>query len=497
MVSSTRATAKAEGLRGWLALLTLAALIIALRGLTLLFDHSMHSIDGALQTWFALDNFSQANQLGSDFQSYLGITMILALLPVYFLLGETLYASTFAANAMVVTGAFASACSIAWFLRGVRPGQRWLLAILLVFVFYYALRLASDGISYPYPASLDPGVSLRPLRGFLPFFVLPFFVILLRKTLRDEKLLAGAALGMIAGAGLLWSNDAGIPLVIAMVLALAMALHHRGLLLVKTLLAFGLGTAVSSVAILMLLSHGEPGPWLRYNFTYVAGDQFWYFGPWDRSARIFGLTDLPNILRQGQPLSSASLVVLIGCVLFEMIRRMRGRGSPIRGAAFIFVGSSVIGTALLPQIGGHIGAEYNHITFVFGACAPLIVGQRALFRISKPALRKLGTLAPVLAVGAAALFMLAIEAGRLAVTATNTDRVVYIDRLGFYVTRELAADLEAMRHLSARWETQPIRNDRKLLSGLHFRTRYRCADRKPGAGRIPDSCPGASEPESF
>ena len=57
----------------------LVAAIVTLRGNALLYDHSLNSIDGAMQTWFALDNFADGKQLGSDFQSYLGITVILGL----------------------------------------------------------------------------------------------------------------------------------------------------------------------------------------------------------------------------------------------------------------------------------------------------------------------------------------------------------------------------------------------------------------------------------
>lgn len=450
--------------RGGLALVAVAALVLLMRGLVLLFDHSLNSIDGALQTWFALSNFAHGEQLGTAFQSYLGITMVVALLPVYAALGQTLFASTMAANTLVVAGAFAAAYGTVWMCRGVPPRRRWQATLLLVFLFYSALRIAAETVGRPYPVSFDPGVSLRPLRGFLPFFVLPFFVLLLRRVRRDGRAAAGALLGLVAGAGLLWSNDAGIPLVIAAALGIVMALHGRAALMVKTLAAFGAGTAVSAAGILMLVTHGHPGPWLRYNFQDVAGDQFWFFAPWDRSTRILGVADLPNILSGGEPLATASLVLLTSAVLVAIVRRLRGRGSPIRGAAFIFVGAAVIGTALIPQIGGHIGPEYNGVTFVLGACAPLILSERVLFRLAKPVMRRADARLPGLVAGLAALAMVGIEAGRLAATWAKSDRVVYVAALGFHVTRAYAADLQAMRRLSDDWRTRPIRNDRKLLS---------------------------------
>ena len=451
-----------------LALAGLTALIICLRGLTLIFDHSLNSIDGALQTWFALDNFAHGEQLGVQFQSYLGITMIAALLPVYLVAGQTLFASTLAANSMVVAGAFASGWAIAWMIRCVPAHHRWGGAILIVFIFYYVGSLSGNAIGLPYPATLDPGVSLRPLRGFLPFLVLPLFVLLLRRILREQSAAAAVWLGLIAGVGLLWSNDAGIPLVLALALGLVMALHHRIFLLVKTLGLFAAGTAASAGAVLMLVTQGKPAGWLQYNFSDVAGDQFWFFAPWDRSTRILSLTDLPNILLHGELLSTASLMLLIGCVLWAMVARLRKRGSPVRGSAFVFVGASVIGTALIPQIGGHIGAEYNATTFVLGICAPLIIGQRAVLRWAKPVLRNAFPAKTAVGIGVAvcvaALAMAGIEAGRFVSVWANTDRTTYDAALGFHVTPEYAADLAAMRQLARGWDAQGIPQDRRLLS---------------------------------
>ena len=453
------------GAWGWWVLAGLAGLICALRAGVLLFDHSLNSIDGALQTWFALDHFAAGDQLGTAFQSYLGITMVLALLPMFVAFGQTLFASTLAANVAVVAGAFGAACATIWLIRAVPPNARWQAAVVLVFGFYYAASLAGEAIGLRWPARFDPGVSLRPLRGFLPFLVLPFFVVLVRRVLLSRRALpGGVALGLIAGAGLLWSNDAGIPLVLALVLGLVTALHRHMALLVRTLAAFGLGVVTSAGVILLAVTHGAPGPWLTYNFRDVAGDQFWFFAPWDRSTRILGPGDLPNLLRNGEPLSTASLIVLTLCVLWAMLQRLRGRGAPVRTSAFVFVGASVIGTALVPQIGGHIGAEYNAITFVLGACAPLIVAPAGMWRRAGGVLRAVSPRQVAVLTGLAALAMAGIEAGRFASVATNSDRTVHDAALGFHVTPEYAADLAAMRQLAAAWDAAGIPQDRRLLS---------------------------------
>lgn len=452
--------------RGFAALAAVALAVVALRGGVLWHDHSLNSIDGALQTWFAAENFARWQQLGTAFQSYLGITMVLVLLPVFILFGKTLFASTLAAQAAAVAGAFATCLACAWLIRPVPPAWRWQAAMVLAFGFYCAGPMVAGVAGLAWPATLDPGVSLRPLRGALPFLVLPFFVLFVRRALRGRSgVVAGALLGAVAGLGLLWSNDAGLPLVLALSGALVLALHQHRAILARMLAGFALGTAGSAGALLLAVTHGAPGPWLQYNFRDVAGDQFWFFAPWERSTRILGVGDLPNILRHADPLAAASLILLTACVLWAALQRLRSRSAPVRGSAFVLVGASVLGTALIPQIGGHVGAEYNGITFVLGACAPLIVWGRGLLRLAGPVLRRALTPTAVTALAVlAALAMVGIEAQRLVSIRASTDRTAYDPALGFHVTPEYAADLNAMRRLAADWDARGIPADRRLLS---------------------------------
>jgi hypothetical protein len=451
--------------RGFAALAGVFVVLASLRGAWLLHAHSLDSLDGALQTWFALDHFARGEQLGTAFQSYLGVTMVLALLPVFVAGGKTLFASTLAAYTLVLAGAFAASYACAWLIRPIPPAKRWQAALVLLALFYYAGPLAGQASDIVWPATLDPGVSLRPLRGALPFLVLPYFVVLVRRVWLEGRALAGGLpLGLVAGAGLLWSNDAGIPLVIALAGALVLALWQTPALLAKTLAAFGLGVTVSAGAILMGVTHGAPGAWLQYNFRDVAGDQFWFFAPWDRATRILSPADLPQILAIADPLAALSLVVLALCVTIAAFQRLRGRSAPVRGSALVFVGASVLGTALAPQIGGHVGAEYNGITFVLGACAPLILAPAGLWRRARGAFRAVSPRQVAALTGVAVLAMVGAETARLATSPERAERTVYDPALGFHVTPAYAADLAAMRKLAAVWDAAGIPANRRLLS---------------------------------
>ncbi|MCL9997839.1 MAG: hypothetical protein NBV68_00510 [Erythrobacter sp.] len=451
--------------RGFAALGGVFAVLAALRGGWLLHAHSLNSIDGALQTWFAADHFARGEQLGTAFQSYLGITMVLALLPVFVGFGKTLFASTLAAYTLVLAGAFACSYACAWLIRPIPPRTRWQAALVLLFLFYFAGPIGGHASGIAWPATLDPGVSLRPLRGALAFFVLPFFVVLVRRVVLESHALAGGLpLGLVAGAGLLWSNDAGIPLVIALAAALVLALWERPVLLAKTLAMFGLGVAASAGATLLAVTHGSPGPWLRYNFRDVAADQFWFFAPWERATRILSPADLPQILAHADPLAALGLVVLALSLAFAAVQRLRRRSAPVRGSAFVFVGASLLGTALVPQIGGHVGAEYNGITFVLAACAPLIALPAGVWRRARCVLRLATPRHLTVLTSVAALAMVGAETARLAALPERAERTVFDPALGFHVTPEYAADLAAMRKLAAGWDAAGIPAERRLLS---------------------------------
>ncbi|MBU7578932.1 MAG: hypothetical protein KAF27_00445 [Porphyrobacter sp.] len=466
--------------RGFAALAGVFVLLAGLRAALLLHEHSLNSIDGALQTWFALDHFGRGEQLGTAFQSYLGITMVLALLPLFAVGGKTLFASTLAAYTLVLAGAPASSYACAWLIRPIPPARRWQAALVLLFLFYYAGAMAGKAAGLTWPATLDPGVSLRPLRGALPFLVLPFFVVLVRRVVLEGRAVAGGLpLGLVTGAGLLWSNDAGIPLVIALATALVLALWPRPALLLRTLAAFAPGVMASAGAILLAVTHGAPGPWLQYNFRDVPGDQFWFFGPWERSTRILSPADLPQILAHADPLSALSLVVLAASVAFAALQRLRARSAPVRGSAFVFVGASLLGTALLPQIGGHVGAEYNGITFVAGICAPLIVMPARMWRRARGLLRLVGPSRLAVLTGAAALAMTGSEAARLAASPARAERTAYDRALGFFVTPAHARDLAAMRRLTAAWEAAGVPQNRRLLSAYTSPLDIAAAARSP------------------
>ena len=70
--------------------------------------------------------------------------MVLALLPVFFAFGQTLFASTLAASVAVVACAFGAGYATVWLIRAVPAQGRWQAAMVLVFGFYYAAPLVAE-----------------------------------------------------------------------------------------------------------------------------------------------------------------------------------------------------------------------------------------------------------------------------------------------------------------------------------------------------------------
>ena len=425
-------------------------LCAVLRGVLVKVDHSLFSIDGAMQTWFALEGFASGGRLGHEFQSYLGVTLILFLLPMYLVFGRTLFASSLAANTAVLAGLVAALYAPLRLLRGIAPATLWLVVAALFSAYH---------------APLETGHSLRPLRWALPFLMFPLILPLLRRMARGEAAMPGMLAGFVAGAGLLWSNDAGIPAVIALGVAILLCGRGGAPCAAVRVAGYGVGTVAAAAGILMIVTGGAPGGWLAYNFVAVPGDQIWYFGPWERESRILTLWDLRHIPLEMNEFNLLVMVVLLVCLTVAILRLLRGRCAPARTAALVFLGLSCIGTAILPQIGGHIEAGYSAGVVPIGLAAPILVWQRQLIRLLRRVPRRLRP-GPGL-IGAVAIVVtlagLGFAARHTAQVVERTSVRIMVPELGFTVPPAFAGDAAALRRLGADLEAAGVPPDQRLL----------------------------------
>lgn len=432
------------------ALMVVLALF-GLRAVEIYWQHPLGSIDGAMQTWVSVDAFASGEQLGQDFQSYLGITMMLFLIPLFLLGGGTLFASTLSAHFAVFLGVSATLFGLLGLIRGMRPATRWLLFALLFALLFFS------------PLS-EPGNSLRPLRWALPFFLLPFVLVLLRRIGEGPLVLPALGTGLAAGVALLWSNDAGIPTFASLLFALLLFGVGR-----RSLLALGLvllGAAVSAGLILAIVTHGAPSGWFTYNFLAVPRDQIWYFAPWRRETRVLEPQDLWLIFAAMRGRTLVVFLLLCGSIAVALLYRALGRGDPVVLSAFVFLGLSTLGIVLLPQIGGHITSGYNWGVLLIGLAGPIIVFQHHLpalqdrfVRLRPPRWAIFATLCVTAILGATAL----AARQALDLVAASRDRI-YVPELGFPVAPATADDAVALRRLRALLDAAGVPDNRRLLS---------------------------------
>jgi hypothetical protein len=185
----------------------------------------------------------------------------------------------------------------------------------------------------------------------------PFTVAVLALTWRwwqrgeaDGDRRRSAVVGVAAGLGALWSNDAGIPLAIALFASLIL-LWLRGrtwFSLVQSTAIAALFAVLSGVVALTIVTRGYGWEWFRFNFLGVARDQFWYYV----GDKVLTWSDIPL-----QASGLGALVCLVWLVL-----RYSGRGHRDRGSLLFTLLASVYFATLLSQVGGAVQPRYGRPT---------------------------------------------------------------------------------------------------------------------------------------
>ncbi|MBT9373272.1 hypothetical protein [Rhizobium sp. CSW-27] len=406
-----------------------------------------------MQGYFAVENFWRMRALGTDFQSYLGITIILFLIPLYALFGATLFASVLSAHFAVIIGAIAL-----WY--AIFRMMRWLRTPTLIVAIAIALPLM-DFLS---PVLTQPGHSLRPLRWALPYLLFPLVLHCFAKALRSGPFPVCFQLGLFAGAGILWSNDAGLPLLPALLASLLLLFPLNPRALLKALAGVVSGAALSAAALLLLVTHGAPWGWITYNFSAVATDQIWYFGSWGRDTRILAPSDLVYMLDRMPNNCRIALLLMVASLPSAVLNRLRGKGAPVMTSAYVFLALAALGTALLPQIGGHIETGYNDGLLLIGFASPFIVFRARVVRLAVGIRRKVGL--PTLARASAItmLVCMTVISYRTWKAIEPLDNKVFQPELGLHVPRDFARDAAAIRSLADQWRAAGLRNDRFMLS---------------------------------
>jgi len=270
--------------------------------------------------------------------------------------GADLGGSNFAAQFMTLVAFGAASFVLGWLIA---TSNRYQFAAacatccLLFVICVYLLFPHSLLVSF----ALSPGVSLKPIRSLLPYLIAGITWAVVRKvpSLKVRYILLGAASGIC----LLWSNDFAYPAAgLLFCLCLMLAAHQRHLTL-SCLMILSASAVTSASASLLFSTMGHLLEFLRYNFLDIATDQWWYFGSWRESRRIFSVFDVYKIFRPWDGLSLLPVLAVLASVVYVAWSRRS-----MQYSLLAYIGLTLFVGGLIASAGGHLDFAY-FIAFMF------------------------------------------------------------------------------------------------------------------------------------
>ncbi|MHC8295308.1 hypothetical protein [Pseudomonas sp. LB3P58] len=323
-----------------------------------IFTPTFH-LDGAFQTASGLYRLDAGQMPGRDFFPYLGIGPLFILFPLFKLLGSNLAASGFSAQFIVLIFG-AAAVSIIWHLI-FKPEKKIdsILAGSVLFIGSLA-TLTATGHMVPnwLQFGLTPGNSLKPVRAFLPYMAIAFLAIPLGRIGAIRFLYRGAFCGAI----LLWSNDFALSTAALFSLLMIPLAGREKCINARCIASYTAALTVSAVTLYCITTAGHPLDFLKYNFIDVAKDQWWYFGAYGETARIYNLGQLTRLFAEDNYLPTA---VLLATSAYAAVSKRSDVGLVSWIGLALFAGGAVA------SVGGHLG-DYMGPFYFWGAWVVIV-----------------------------------------------------------------------------------------------------------------------------
>jgi hypothetical protein len=393
-------------------------------------------IDGAFQTASGLYRLDMAQFPGKDFYPYLGIGPLLLLYPLFKVAGANLVASVFAAQFMVL---LTSALSVALLWQLIwKPHafyQSLIAACFLVFASISLLGLFNLSIPLWFEWGIAPGNSLRPMRASIPYLAALIWCLFIESaTTRGSKAMRS---GVLTGTALLWSNDFAIPTTGMLVLLVLVHAAVRRELNLRTAAWYCLWSIGTALALLLITTLGHPFALLQYNFIDVARDQWWFFGPYGETSRIFSWHQMRRLFNQENLLP---LAVLVGTAAVA-IRTQR-----LEHMLLVWLGSVLFSGGVLASVGGHLGGYFGGFYFWGVFVAGLVTLRLTWYAIAYATPSKIRASSRTKAAG----LLLLVIASAVAVASVVQNLIdlrsntradpnrMYVPELGGYLGREWA-----------------------------------------------------------
>ncbi|RRJ62202.1 hypothetical protein EHV15_03995 [Paenibacillus oralis] len=269
--------------------------ICVLAGIKRIYLSDFVPINGDFQTYNGLRRLLDGQIPFKDFYFYLGLGPLY--LNSFFLLlfGNNFTNSLFVTN-FITALMFSIAILVVLMLNRVKNSNALIITFIITAL---GLGIKDPHNFYVFFERINflyyvfPGVSLRMQRAFLPFFIALLF-LLLDKRIKwlDNEIIRVGLLGLLSGSCLLWSNDYGISVCLAISYIFFLTKFHLNLTFMKQFLIYILGAFLGAVFLVLLFTWGNLYNWIDYNFFGVAKDQFWYYER-NATSKFLVLTDLP------------------------------------------------------------------------------------------------------------------------------------------------------------------------------------------------------------
>ena len=349
-------------------ILIFCALFVAIfSSLSKTIDIPTFHLDGSFQTASGLYRLESGQSPGKDFYPYLGIGPLYMLYPFFTITGYNLAASVFASY-FVICVTSALSVGIIWYLIWKPNTLHSSLIVGSLFLIMVIGNASLSSFSLPdwLTWSIQPGNSLRPLRAHIPYIITVSTLILFSSPFLNQKQI-GVSIryiisGCICGITALWSNDFALPTMAFYIFFLILYAKKEDGLLTKNIVFFFLSTIIFSTLLFSIVSSGHILNLLRYNFLDVAPDQWWYFGSYDASTRIFSITDILKLIST----ESFFPLIILSLVFVHSLREPSKEN-----IALFWIGAVLFLGGSLASIGGHTGGYFGGFYF-WGAITSII-----------------------------------------------------------------------------------------------------------------------------
>lgn len=342
---------KALFLSSAVGVIALLLIFIFLQSLTAALNIPTFHLDGAFQTASGLFRIDSGQAPGRDFLPYLGLGPLLSIYPFFKLAGGTLSASVFATQFVTLAIGWISISVLCQLIF--RPKIMGLSLVGGAAVFVIIFLIANEFSSLTvFTFAFEPGNSLRPVRGAIPYILGLFSLYVLNSHERGFQRSMGV--GLAVGVALLWSNDFSIPTAALFAPMYCFIFFREKSDWKKNAVVFGVVAFAFWLILLSIITIGHPANLVKYNFIDVATDQWWYFGPYDPSARVFEFSHLSKVVSRE---NYFSLMILF----FSGI--VANKTKSIEHLLLSAIGWATFFGGVLPSLGGHLGGYFGAFNY--------------------------------------------------------------------------------------------------------------------------------------